>query len=302
MTTFSPRPSTVSADRLPRLGLVLGAGGVRGCAHAGAVSVLHEAGIRPDLVVGASVGAIFGLAVAAGVTAERMAQVIHDSGQLDLVRFYFAGRLRTDRRNPIARLVAEAGDGKTFADLPLPFAVLATDMETGEPTVLDSGPVLPAVEASIALPFIARPVELGGRFYVDGGLLDTAPVRVARKMGAGWVIAICLGNNYSAPRLFRKRPWTRQILERLGEAGELTAARFRDQVRFSCRLCAATFDPPLPAQDADIAIWPEFGRIGPNSMVGSRFCYEQGVKATWQAMPDIVAMASEGRRSTEVYR
>jgi predicted acylesterase/phospholipase RssA len=253
--------------------------------------VLHEAGIRPDLVVGASTGAIFGLALAAGLPAAHMARVIEESTPLDLVHFYFTGRLRTDRRNTIARLLREAGEGKTFADLELPFAVLATDMETGKPTVLDSGPVLPAVEASIALPFIARPAAIGGRFYVDGGLFDTAPVWTARAMGAERVIAICLGSNYLAPRLLRTRPWTRPLLERLGTSGKLTAARFRDQVRFGCRLCAASFDPPLPAQDADVAVWPEFGRIGPNSMVGAQFCYRQGVEATRKALPEILQIA-----------
>lgn len=272
------------------VGLVLGAGGIRGCAHAGALQVLDEAGIRPDLVVGASVGAMFGLALAAGVSPHRMARVIADAGPFDIARFYLLGRLRADRRNPIARLLSDAADGKTFDDLELPFAVLATDMETGVPTVLRSGPVLRAVEASIALPFVARPVEIDGRFYVDGGLFDTAPVGVARSLGADRVITVCLGYNYLAPRFLRRRPWTRPLLERLGRATMPATAGLGHQFRFGCRLCAASFDPPLPATDADVAIWPEFGRIGPNSMVGARFCYEQGVTATRAAIPALTAL------------
>jgi predicted acylesterase/phospholipase RssA len=278
------------------MGLVLGAGGIRGCAHAGALRVLEEAGITPDLVVGASVGAMFGLALAAGVPSTRMAELIGQSSSFDIARFYFTGRLRTDRRNPIARLLYEAGDDKTFDDLELPFAVLATDMETGAPTVLTSGPVLRAVEASIALPFVARPVEIDGRFYVDGGLFDTAPVGIARSLGADRVITICLGYNYRAPRFLRQRPWTQPALERLGRIEALTAASIREQFRFGCRLFGASFDPPLPATDADVAIWPEFGRVGPNSMVGAQFCYEQGVKATREALPVIASLvqAEEG--------
>jgi predicted acylesterase/phospholipase RssA len=273
-----------------RVGLVLGAGGIRGCAHAGALQVLDEAGIRPDLVVGASVGAMFGLALAAGVSSRRMAEVIGRSSSFDIARFYFAGRLRADRRNPIARLLHEAGDGKTFDDLELPFAVLATDMETGAPTMLTSGPVLRAVEASIALPFVARPVAIDGRFYVDGGLFDTAPVGIARSLGADRVITVCLGYNYRAPRFLRNRPWTRPLLERLGRTNALEAASLREQFRFGCRLYEASFDPPLPATDADVAIWPDFGRVGPNSMVGAHFCYEQGVQATREALPVIASV------------
>src|SRR5450759_5812919 len=92
--------STTSDRGRSTIGLVLGAGGIRGCAHAGALQVLDEAGIRPDLVVGASVGALFGLALAAGISSHRMAQVIGQSSSFDIARFYIAGRLRTDRRNP----------------------------------------------------------------------------------------------------------------------------------------------------------------------------------------------------------
>lgn len=266
---------------------MLGAGGIRGCAHAGALRVLEEAGVRPTLVVGTSVGAMFGLAFAAGVGSDRVAEVIGRSSPLDIARFYFAGRLRTDRRNPIARLLHEAGDGKTFDDLALPFAVLATDFETGAPTVFTAGPVLRAVEASIALPLVARPVPIGGRWYVDGGLFDTAPVGVARALGAKRVITVCLGYNYTAPHFLRRRPWTRPLLERLGGSGPVRTAGVGAQLRFGCRLYSASFNPPLPAGDADVAIWPEFGRVGPNSMVGARFCYEQGMKATRAALPAI---------------
>src|SRR5947209_8096242 len=155
----------------PRIGLVLGAGGVRGCAHAGAIGVLREAGVPIDYVVGASVGSIFGLALAAGLPTEYIQGVIRKSSGFELFRFY-AGRLRADRRNPIAQMVWDAGAGKRFEDLKLPFAAMATDMETGKLVAFSRGPVVPAIEASIALPFIARPARIGGRYYIDGGIMD----------------------------------------------------------------------------------------------------------------------------------
>jgi predicted acylesterase/phospholipase RssA len=269
----------------PRVGLVLGAGGIRGCAHAGAIRVLRDAGIPIDLVVGASVGAIFGFSLAAGVPPEHQEEIVRRSTALDMVRFY-GGRLRLDRANPFARLVWEAGAGRRFEDLPMPFTVMATDMETHEVVAFDRGPVLPAIEASIAVPFVARPAAIDGRFYMDGGLLDTAPVHVARSMGADLVIAICVGGNLRAPAAVRERPWVRAAMERIGRSGR-SGRRLSHQLRFGAALMAATCDPPPVALDADIAIWPHFGSVHPNSIVGAGFCLEQGIRATEDALPAI---------------
>lgn len=272
--TSAPAPGTTFR---PRLGLVLGAGGIRGCSHPGVMAVLDEAGVRFDLVVGASVGALFGLGLAAGLPPRHIVQVVRDSTPADVARFY-AGRLRPGRSNPIARMMVEAGEGKNFDDLALPFAVTATDMETGRPVVINSGPVLDAVQASIALPLIARPVPLKGRYYLDGGLFDTAPVRAARALGAERVVAVCLGYNYHAPAFFRQRPWLRGVLTRAGRQLGTPGPRLHDQVRFVCRMIAASYDPPLP-DDGDITIRPDLGPLDPNSMVGAQFCLEQGFAA-----------------------
>lgn len=307
--------SPSSRTRRPVVGLVLGAGGIRGAAHAAVIQVLQQAGIPIDLVVGASVGAMYGLALAAGLPADELARKARTTTPLDLARFY-AGRLRPSRFNPIGRMLLEAGAGKDFADLDMPFAVMATDLARGTTDMLTSGPVLPAVQASISLPFIARPVEIGGRYYVDGGLLETLPVRAARVMGVDLVIGVCLGYNYIAPAIFRRHPSSRTILERLGppepetdlsefETGlsELETGwpgrRFRvpliEQVRSFARLNAATFDPPPPSTEADVTIWPEFGRVGPNSLVGSAFCFEQGLRAARDALPRIERLLLTGQ-------
>jgi NTE family protein len=235
------------------------------------------------------VGSIFGLGLAAGLPTDYLVGVVRDAKPIDLFRFY-AGRLRSGRGNPIARMLFDAGEGKTFADLQLPFGVTATDMETGQMVLINSGPVLEAVEASIALPFVARPVRVGERSYVDGGLMNTAPVEVARAMGADRVIAVCLGYNYSAPPFLRRRAWTKPLLERLGRQSRPTRGRFVDQVRFGCRFYAASYDPPYPVQDADIAIWPELGTLSANSMVGAQFCLEQGYRAAREALPEIARL------------
>lgn len=274
-----------------RIGLVLGAGGILGCAHGGVIRVLREAEVPIDLVVGASIGSMFGLAVAAQLPTDHITGVARAATLLDIFRFY-AGRLDPTRSNPIARLILEAGADRTFEDLPHSFAVLVTDMETGRPTVIDHGPVVPAVRASIALPFVSRPVQIDGRQYMDGGMVDTAPIWVARAMGAEKVITVCLGYNYRAPRFLRRRPWTRPLLERLGRQRSPIAGSLLDQVRFGCRLFAGAYDPPLPAQDADVCIWPDFGGKSPNSMLGADLCYDAGVRAARDALPEIEGLYS----------
>lgn len=290
-------PETAVPAPRPRVGLVLGAGGVRGCAHAAVIAVLRRIGMPIDLVVGASVGSIFGLGVAANVPIEDIVGPVQTITPFNLFRFYCPGRLRPGNRNPIARLLLKAGAGKDFSDLPIPFAVTATDIAAGQPTVLSQGPVLPAVQASIALPLIARPVCLDDRVYLDGGLLETIPVRVARELGADRVIAVCLGYNFSAPRSLRNRPWTHQIVQRLGHQKGAVTPRLRDQIRFSCRLYAATYAPPPPVQDADVTIWPDFGNVGTNSPFGAQYCFEQGLKAAEAALPQLEALAASVRNA-----
>lgn len=290
MLTPDPHPSR------PVVGLVLGAGGTRGTAHAAVIQVLNHAGIPVDLVVGASVGAMYGLALAAGMPVDELARAARATTPLDLARFY-AGRLRPSRFNPIGRMLLQTGAGKDFADLDMPFAVMATDLVRGTTAALTSGSVLRAVQASISLPFIAPPVEISGRYYVDGGLLDTLPVWTARAMGADLVIGVCLGYNYIAPAMFRPQS-ARAALERLGRPARRSRVPMVEQVRSFARLCAATFDPPPPSREADVTIWPEFGRIGPNSMVGSAFCFDQGLTAARGALPLIERLVAEGVHNT----
>lgn len=276
----------LSPNNAKTVGLVMGAGGILGCAHAGVISVLREAGIPVDVVAGASTGAIFGLGVAAGLDTEYIAAVARQATPWQMFRFY-AGRLRASGGNPVARMLGAAGAGKTFADLTMPFAVRATNMHTGVPTTITEGLVLPAIEASIALPFVARPVCFADQHFVDGGFFDTAPVAAARQLGARHVIAVCLGSNYVSPRWLRRRPWTQPVLERWGRQIGPRRSGLRDQLRFGCRMLAESYDPPPPCQDADIAIWPQFGNLSPNSMFGAAFAYEQGERAARAALPAI---------------
>lgn len=179
--------------RTPKLGLVLGSGSARGWAHIGVLQVLQEEGVRPDLVCGASIGALVGAAYAAGEL-ERFTQWVTSLGVRDVFGFMdfklSGGMLKGEKLIDFWR--------SHFADFdiqasPLPFAAVATDLHSGAEVWLREGSIADAVRASIALPGLFTPVRRSdGRLLVDGGIVNPVPTSLARAMGADIVIAVDL--------------------------------------------------------------------------------------------------------------
>lgn len=175
-----------------RVGLALGGGGARGMAHVGVIRVLEREGISVDCIAGTSVGSLVGAACAAGIGADRLLEIALQFRWRHIARlvwprqgFFSFDRLETYMVNLVGDL--------TFADLVIPFAALAADLETGELVILKEGRVAPAVRASCSVPGIATPTEIGGRLLVDGGIVNNLPISVARALGADVVIAVGLG-------------------------------------------------------------------------------------------------------------
>jgi NTE family protein len=195
---------------------VLGGGGLLGAHEVGMLRALSEAGIRPDLVVGTSIGAINGAFVAAdpATAAERLGQM----WQGDELRLAFSENLwgRTTRLvrsgthlhslDPLRRLLEEALPGDDFADLELPFQCVAAGIETASARWFSSGALVPAVMASCAVPGLLPPVEVDGRHYFDGGLVDSIPVGRAVTLGADNVYVLQVGR-IESPLEIPKRPW-----------------------------------------------------------------------------------------------
>jgi NTE family protein len=199
------------AANSPRLALVLGSGGVRSIAALGISEALSQAGMRPDLVVGCSSGALFGACIALGMTAEQglaaatrlwsaeLTQQKRWSAYLELVapRFmrFDAGFSLRDARLIRERVERAFGTAR-FEDLPIPLRVVATMSATGESRVLTHGRVADAVRASMALPFIFPSVEIDGHRFSDGVISDPLPVLAARDAEA----IITLGFRGAMPR------------------------------------------------------------------------------------------------------
>ncbi len=195
---------------------VLGGGGLLGAHEVGMLRALAEANVQPDLVVGTSIGAVNGAFVAADPAgaAERLADLWQgESLQVVFSETLFGRAVRLVRSGthlhaiePLRKMLADKLPARDFDDLRLPFHCVAASIEDATAHWFQSGPVVPAVMASCAVPGLLPPVEIEGRHYFDGGLVDSIPVGRAIALGATTVYVLQVGrieSQLSVP----KRPW-----------------------------------------------------------------------------------------------
>jgi NTE family protein len=195
---------------------VLGGGGLLGSHEVGMLRALAEAGIRPDLVVGTSIGAVNGAFVAADPdqAAERLADLWQgESLGMVFSETVFGRALRLARSGthlhaiePLRKLLADKLKVADFADLKVPFHCVAASIENATARWFSSGPLVPAVMASCAVPGLLPPVEIDGTHYFDGGLVDSIPVGRAVALGATCVYVLHVGR-IESPLAVPSRPW-----------------------------------------------------------------------------------------------
>ena len=207
----------------PRVCLVLSGGGARGMAHIGVLKVLEDLKVPIDCIAGTSMGAIVGGLYASGMTAREIDATMHSVDWQEAFRDTpprrdLAFRRKQDDRNflvrlplglkhgqillpkgliqgqklqeTLRRLTLPYSDSASFDQLPTPFRAVATDLETGNAAVMDSGDLAIAMRASMSAPGVFAPVDLNGRLLVDGGLAENLPIDVARAMGADVLIVV----------------------------------------------------------------------------------------------------------------
>ena len=172
-----------------KLGFALGSGGSRGVAHIGFLQAMEEAGIRPDLITGSSMGAVVGACYAAGVPLAKMKEIALKIRPFDILDPTLkAGGLFETRK--IRKLLTKHIGNTTFDELKIPFRCVAVDLYSQELCVLSEGSVREAVIASSCIPGVFKPLELDGRRYVDGGILERVPVTQLKEMGATAIVAV----------------------------------------------------------------------------------------------------------------
>lgn len=199
---------------MSRDAFVLGGGGLLGAAEAGMACALLEAGVRPDLVCGTSVGAINGAALAADPTpdgARRLSalwDVLGDEGVLDgsvIRRVAEVVRRRTalHGNGQLRRILRERLPAQTFEELAVPFECVAASIEQARECWFSTGDLIEPVLASCALPGVFPPVRIGDEHFFDGGLVNSIPLHRAVEHGADtiWVLHVGrLEEQLTAPR------------------------------------------------------------------------------------------------------
>ena len=191
-------------SRQPRLGIALGSGSARGWAHIGVLRALEQAGIIPDVVSGASIGALVGAAYAS----DRLDQLEDWVTRIDwweIIR-YMDLRLGGVEGERLMQAFGERVEDALIERLPKPFGAVATDLHTGREVWFQEGSLLEAVRASIALPGLFSAVRYQGRWLVDGGLVNPLPVSLCRALGADRVIAVNLNDDIVGRRLGGRTP------------------------------------------------------------------------------------------------
>jgi NTE family protein len=216
--------SSTTAAKRPKIGLVLEGGGALGLAHIGVIQWLEEHRIPVSYVAGTSMGGLVGGLYATGRSAAEVRQVVQTinwdevlRGQTPFPDLAFRRKqdaheypsslefgLRKGLQFPagfnsgqqvsliLDRVALPYSELPTFNDLPIPFACVATDLQSGKSHVFRSGPLALALRSTMSLPGIFTPVRSGDHIYADGGLLDNLPIGVAKEMGADLVLGIHL--------------------------------------------------------------------------------------------------------------
>ncbi|MGA8862897.1 MAG: patatin-like phospholipase RssA [Gallionella sp.] len=290
-----------------RVGLALGSGSARGWAHLGVIRVLEQAGIRPDLVCGTSIGALVGAAYAAQEL-DNFENWLHGLNLAEVISFLDVrmngGVIKGER---LMEFFRRRFIDRPIEELAIPFAAVATALHTGTEVWLRQGSTIDAVRASIALPALFTPVMHDGRILVDGGLVNPVPVSLARAMGAEIVIAVDLSSN----RLGRPHhedheneqapgeigEWRRRLQENLGafipdRSGDepripsildvITSSINIMQVRISRSRMSG--DPP------DVIVSPRLAGLGLLDFHRSAEAIAEGKRAMEAALPDLEAV------------
>lgn len=272
-------PEVLPRGERPVVALVLGSGGKRGFAHVGVLKVLAEAGIKPDLVVGTSVGAIVGVLYAAGLSPEELHRAAEEFDPRMLTEPVIGGRYIVGRgffsSERIQRFV-NRHVGKPIEELPLPFAAVATDAQTGDLMIFNRGDAGMAVRASATQPVLFEPVRIEDRDYVDGGLVAPLPVAVARRLGAVRVIAV---NVAFTPE-------------------EMPLDHPLDMAWQTMQIMSATLNR-AQRQDADVLIEPELKGLSDWSAFDRRLIIERGEQAARAALPAIRSLLARQPRANE---
>jgi len=173
----------------PKIALALGGGAARGFAHIGVIKTLVAQGIVPEIVVGTSAGSLAGALYAGGYNGYDLQKIAMKISEDSVGDWIFPNR-GFIKGESLQNFVNTALNNRPIEKLDKTFAVVATDLQSGQEVVFRTGNTGIAVRASSSIPGVFQPVSINGREYVDGALVSPIPVRAAKNLGADIVIAV----------------------------------------------------------------------------------------------------------------
>lgn len=250
-----------------KVGLALSGGAARGFAHLGVLKVFEKHGVPIDMIAGTSAGSFAGAAFAAGMSVESIEELSRDISWYKVSALSWTTRGLVSNR-PIAEIIKNQFPVHRFEDLEIPFAAVATDLETGKEQVFkDKGDLGFAVCASCAIPGIFAPLEdKDRRLFVDGGTVSPVPTDAVRAMGADIVIAVDV---ISCGATYWGRPST--LVGILLQSGLMLIKTAAENQHMS----------------ADLVIMPEIAHLRPDEMGKMQEFIDLGEKAAMASLERI---------------
>ena len=253
-----------TSARVPAIGLALGGGFARGIAHIGVLKVLEEEGIPVRVVAGTSVGALIGASYCSGLCCGDLEDVARSVRFATFARWTLSryGFASNDR---MVAFLTRTLKVKTFEELRIPLGVTATDFNTGEGVVFHSGTIIDPVRASCAYPGMFLPVNIRGRWFVDGMLSHPVPTRPVREMGADRVLAVHLKGQWlrnGAPR---------HLFDVIGQSFAIAQDRMSESWKGA----------------ADIVIEPDVGAFAYDDFKRAADLIQAGEVAMRKALPEV---------------
>ena len=296
--------------RKPRIGLALGSGSARGWAHVGVIRALEQAGIRPDLVCGTSIGALVGAAYAAGEMDrfEKWLLGLRLTDVISLMDVNLSGGLIKGER--LMDFFRSKFVDRPVDELDIPFAAVATALHSGAEVWLREGSTIDAVRASIALPALFTPVMREGRILVDGGLVNPVPVSLARAMDADVVIAVDLNsdilgrhvrkNHEPEPQTAETGEWMNKLQQRLSALMPASAddgpraPAMLDVIAASINIMQVRIGRSrMAGEPPDLIVTPRLSQLGLLDFHRSKEAIEEGKRATEAILPSLHALIDE---------
>jgi NTE family protein len=301
-----------------RIGLALGGGAARGWAHIGVLRALAEAGIAPDVIAGCSIGAVVGGCYAAGKLDELEAFALSLTKRrvMGLLDFHFSGAgLIAGGR--LQKLLDQDLTDRRVETLPIKFCTIATELVSGHEIWLTRGPLVQAMRASYALPGVFDPVMIGGRWLMDGALVNPIPITAARALGADLVVCVNLNGevrvrgtviqSYDSDEKSDEKEIEEAIEAAPRRWGFFSAARAERHPKPNAPGMATVMvdafnitqdriarsrlagDPP------DVMVAPKLAKMGLFEFHRAQECIALGRQATERALPDLIELLQESQ-------